>query len=84
MLPFIKNVYDNIKLRVTVDGEVSIYFSCNIGLRQGENVSPFLFNIYLNDLETYFFRHDTTSDIECESSEFDHTVTIYLKLFILL
>ena len=80
----IKNMYDNIKSSVMVDGEVSNYFSCNIGLRQGENLSPVLFNIYLNDLETYFFRHDTTSGIECESSELDHTVTIYLKLFILL
>ena len=80
----IKNMYDNIKSSVMVDGGVSNYFSCNIGLRQGENLSPFLFNIYLNDLETYFFRHDTTSGIECESSELDHTVTVYLKLFILL
>ena len=80
----IKKMFDNIKSSVMVDGEVSNYFSYNIGFRQGENLSPFLFNIYLNDLETYFFRHNSTSGIECESSELDHTVTIYLKLFILL
>ena len=67
-----------------VNGEVSNYFVCIIGLRQGENLSPFQFSIYLNDLESFFFRHDNTSGIECESSEFDQTVTIYLKLFILL
>ena len=80
----IKNMYNNIKSSVMVNGEVSNYFACNIGLRQSENLSPFLFSIYLNDLESFFFRHDNTSGIECESSEFEQTVTIYLKLFILL
>ena len=47
-------------------------------------VSPLLFSIYLNDLESFFFSHDNTSGIECESSEFDQTVSIYLFIFILL
>ena len=49
----IKNLYLNIKSFVTVNGERSMLFPCDIGVRQGENLSPLLFSIYLNDLE-YF------------------------------
>jgi len=27
---------------------------CNLGVTQGENVSPFLFSMYLNDIKEYF------------------------------
>ena len=29
------------------------FFDCNIGVRQGENLSPIRFTFYLNDLEKY-------------------------------
>ena len=32
----------------------SEYFMCNIGVGQGENLSPLLFTIFLNDIEHYF------------------------------
>ena len=31
----------------------SSYFSCNIGVRQGENLSTFLFALFLNDLQSF-------------------------------
>ena len=34
----------------------SDYFPCDNGVRQGENLYPFLFAMFLNDLEDFFFR----------------------------
>ena len=45
---------------------MSDYFTCNVGVRQGENISLLLFAIYLNDFESYVSIHykglDTLSD----------------------
>ena len=46
-------MYTNIKSCVSIDGEQSDFFMCNCGVRQGENLSPVLFSLFLNDLEDY-------------------------------
>ena len=53
MYNVIFNMYTGIKSRIMYNGEMSEYFSCNIGVRQGENMSPFLFSLYLNDLQQF-------------------------------
>ena len=45
----IKSIYDNIKSCVSVNDVMSNFFESNIGVRQGENLSPFLFAVFLND-----------------------------------
>lgn len=80
----IKNMYSNIKSCVMVNGDKTNFFNCNVGLRQGENLSPFLFTVFLNDLESFFFRNNTNGGIECLSSELDDSIYVYLKLFIIL
>lgn len=52
----IKNMYNNIKSCVSKNSELSNFFTSNIGVRQGENLSPLLFSIYLNDLHNFFKR----------------------------
>ena len=47
-------MYTNIKSRVKFENVLSDEFSSYIGVRQGECLSPFLFSIYLNDLENEF------------------------------
>ncbi|XP_071508531.1 uncharacterized protein [Diadema antillarum] len=49
----IKNMYAQAKSCVLVDGQHSEAFQCNVGVRQGENLSPLLFALYLNDFESF-------------------------------
>ena len=50
----IKNMYIKAKSSVSLTAEAeSDSFPCNIGARQGENISPLLFSIYLQDLKSF-------------------------------
>lgn len=51
----ITNMYKGIISCVTTKGLTSDMIPCTVGVRQGENLSPFLFALYLNDLEGFFF-----------------------------
>ena len=45
-------MYKNIKLCISHNGLFSDKFISEIGVRQGENLSPVLFSLFLNDLQT--------------------------------
>ena len=47
----ILNMYKNAKSCVKNESLISGVFACNMGVRQGENLSPLLFSIFLNDFE---------------------------------
>lgn len=47
----IKDIYENVTLQVKYDGQLTPPFTSDNGVRQGDNLSPTLFNIYINDLE---------------------------------
>ena len=49
MYDIIRNMYESVVSKVKINGELS--FECYIGVRQRECLSPFLFSIYINDLE---------------------------------
>ena len=46
-------MYDMAKSCVRQNNLMSEYFVCNIGVRQGDNLSPLLFSISLNDFSNY-------------------------------
>ena len=49
----IKNMYDMAKSCVRQNNLMSEYFLCNIGVRQGDNLSPLLFALFINDFSKY-------------------------------
>ena len=51
MYNIIHNMYESIKSRVKNHYKVSAVFSSHIGVRQGDPLSPFLFSMFIKDLE---------------------------------
>ena len=41
----------NLLILIKSNGEFSEFFSCNVELMQGESLSPFLYSIYVNEIE---------------------------------
>ena len=75
----IYNLHKQTKSCIAINGQKSEFLNCEIGVRQGENLSPLLFAIFLNDLESFLSQYDASGGI----SALRHTLT-FLKPFILL
>ena len=75
------NMYQGIKSKISTNGGSTSFFDCNIGVRQGENLSPILFTFYLNDLEKYLtFRKVNGIDFNVLTDD----AHVYFKLLVLL
>ena len=57
ILNVIKSMYVQIKSCVFLNGEKSDFFISARGVRQGENLSPLLFSLFVNDIESEFLKH---------------------------
>ena len=76
----IYQMYQNVKSCVSLNGESSSYFACENGVRQGENLSPILFSILLNELESHLILRDGRGiDISPDLNE-----QFWLKILVLL
>ena len=55
----IRSMYDSVKSKVKYHNRLSNSFTCQLGVRQGECLSPFLFSMFLNDIEDMFIKNGT-------------------------
>ena len=77
----IYNLYQDFKSKITTKEGSSRLFNCTLGVWQGEILSPFLFCIFLNDLEAFLHQHKVSSiRLDVNNEE----IMIFLKLFLLL
>ena len=75
------NMYKGIKSCVAYNGDQSSFFSSFRGIRQGENLSPVSFALFLNDLETFLSDRNWWSGVNLEFKYDD--IFLYLKLCVL-
>ena len=74
LFDIIRSMYENVKLWVNYVGSLSDLFSCDVGLLQGEIISPFLFALFINDVELRF-QENFNNGISVEQLQ------LYLLLF---
>ena len=87
MFKIIHNLYHHAKSCVRLGHMTSEFFHSNVGVRQGENLSPILFSLFLNDL-TAFISHaynglDNVSEMVNLLLGNDE-IEVFFKLYILL
>ena len=74
MVKLIRSMYQTVKLRVKGLNSLTNLLDCDVGLLQGEIMSPILFSIFLNDLEMQL------SDNDNDGITIDQ-LSLYLLLF---
>ena len=74
ILNVMRGMYSSVKSRMKYQNELSSEFECYLGVRQGECLSPFLFSMYINDIEDEFYLHGING-IEID------TIKVFLLLY---
>ena len=86
ILNVIVNMYKNAKSCVKSETMMSGMFACNMGVRQGENLSPLLFSIFLNDFEsTLSKKYDRLTEIKTLSQILStEDMEFFINMYVLL
>ncbi len=77
----IQNMYTEVKSCLRVNNQLSPFFYSHRGVRQGENLSPLLFSIYLNDLDDVIKKHCDGLDIEAVLGDIKLHINLYVLLY---
>ena len=88
ILNIITDIYSKAKSCVQWKSRLSTQFTCSLGVRQGENLSPLLFSIYLNDLKQFLSEKipglETIKNETEKNMSDSKAINELLQLFILL
>ena len=57
-----------------VNGVLSSYFASNMGVRLKDNLSPFLFAVFINDLESFLSGNQELQGVECVTNATSNTI----------
>ena len=79
--------YGSAKSAIKLNLSHSIFFNCDIGVRQCDNLSPLLFALYINDLYDHLAKAYNGLQISCNLIQkwvHDEDTIVFLKLFIIL
>ena len=79
MFNIIVNMYQNIKSHIIYNGNTTDFFKCENGVRQGENLSHFLFSVFLNDI-TDFLNDKNIDGLTSVSDKLHQELDVYIKL----
>ena len=72
----LKSIYDKVKACVKYRGDISDFFNCPVGLRQGCNLSPVLFSLFINELDAVI------TESGCHGIQLHpDTINIFLLMF---
>ena len=87
ILNVIKGLYSTAKSAVKQGSTHGFFFNCEIGVRQGDNLSPLLFALYLNDLQEHLskaYNGLSSSFNLIQDWVQDEDTLVFLKLFTIL
>ena len=87
ILDVIRNMYSAAKSIIRSNNVTGDLFECNIGVRQGENLSPLLFALYLNDLQEFLYKAYDGLKVVSKMIEVNNQTedtVLYIKLFAIL
>jgi len=83
MFQIIQNMHKNIKSNIVYNNDNSEFFPCDNGVRQEENLSSYLFALFLNDLENFMDNQNSTG-LNTITEDIDTALGVYIKYFALL
>ena len=80
IMDVLKSMYTGIKSCVSLHNKRSDFFVSLCGVRQGENLSPLLFSLFVNDLENFLLKQGC-EPLKTDVDEIDNIMKLLLVMY---